>query len=74
VSSTDASWVWILVSTCCSWFLSHRSCDVNWFYKQSAITLAFLFGWYGIPTGPGTVVGAFGLSFTLVSGSNVALA
>jgi hypothetical protein len=60
VSSTDASRAWTLGSTCHSQFLSHRSWDVSWFSKQSAITLAFSFRWYLIPKGPWTVVGVFG--------------
>jgi hypothetical protein len=40
VSSTDARAL-TLVSTCRSWFSSHRSWDVNWFSKQSAIMLAW---------------------------------
>jgi hypothetical protein len=47
---------------CRLWFLSHMSWDVNWFSKQSAVTLTFSFGWYVIPKGPWTVVGAFGPS------------
>jgi hypothetical protein len=35
---------------------------VNWFSKQSAVMLAFLFVWYVIPKGPWTVVDAFGPS------------
>jgi hypothetical protein len=45
-----------------SWFSSHSSWDVKWVSKQSAITLAFSFGWCVIPKGPWTVVGAFGPS------------
>jgi hypothetical protein len=51
VSSTDVSRAWTLVSSCRSWFSSHRSWDANWFCKQSAIALAPLFGWYVIPKG-----------------------
>jgi hypothetical protein len=58
--STDASRAWTVVSTCPSWFWSHRTRDVNWFSKQSAIALAFSFGWYVIPEGPRIAVGAFG--------------
>jgi hypothetical protein len=60
VPSTDASRTWFLVSTCHSWFLSQKSWDVNRFFKQSTITLAFSFGWYVISKGPWIVVGAFG--------------
>jgi hypothetical protein len=49
-----------LVSTCCSWFSSHRSWDVNWFSKQSTVALAYPFRWYVIPRGPWRVAGAFG--------------
>jgi hypothetical protein len=62
VLSTDASRDWTLVSTCRSWFLSHRSWDVNWFSKLSAVMLAFSFRWYVVSNGPCTVVGAFGSS------------
>jgi hypothetical protein len=37
VASTGVTRAWTLASTCCSWFSSHRSWDVNWFPKQSAI-------------------------------------
>jgi hypothetical protein len=60
VSSTYASRAWTLVSTHRSWFSSRRSWEVNWFSKQSAIALAFLFGWYVICIGPRTAIGAFG--------------
>jgi hypothetical protein len=38
-----------VVFTCRTCFSSHRSSDVNWFSKQSTITLAFSSGWYAIP-------------------------
>jgi hypothetical protein len=43
-------------------FVTHRSWDVNWFPKQSAIALAFLFGLIVIPKELWTAVGAFGSS------------
>jgi hypothetical protein len=57
VSSTDERRAWALVSTCHAWCSWHRSWDVNWFSKQSAVPLAFSFMWYVIPKGPWTVVG-----------------
>jgi hypothetical protein len=45
-----------------AWFLSQKSWYVNWFSKQSAITLTFSFGWYVIPKGPWIAAGAFGPS------------
>jgi hypothetical protein len=60
VSSTDASRGWTLVSTHRSWFSSHRSWDVKWFSKQSAVMLAFSFRWYVILEGPWRATGAFG--------------
>jgi hypothetical protein len=62
VAYMDASRAWTVVSICRSWFSSHRSWDVNWFSRQSAITLAFSFRWYVILRGPGTAVGTFGPS------------
>jgi hypothetical protein len=61
---TDASRALTVVSTCRAWFSSHRSWDVNWFSKQSAITLVFSFWfvWYVILKGPWITVGAFGPS------------
>jgi hypothetical protein len=43
--STVSSKAWTLVSTRRLWFLSHGSCDVNCFSKQSAIALALSNGW-----------------------------
>jgi hypothetical protein len=64
VSSTDASSSWTVLPTSRSWLLLHRSWDANWFSKQSASTLAFSFGWYVIPKGPWSGLGAFGPSLT----------
>jgi hypothetical protein len=58
VSSTDTSRSWTLVATGHSCFSSHRSWDANWFCKQYAIALAFLFWWYVIPKASWTTVDA----------------
>jgi hypothetical protein len=63
VSSADASRAWTLVSIYCSWFLSHRSWDLNWFSKQSTVVLAFWFRCYVIPKGPS--VHPFSWDFTI---------
>jgi hypothetical protein len=62
VSSTNASRAWIPRLNCRSWLLSLRSWDVNWFSKQSAITLAFSFEWFVILKGKWIAVAAFGPS------------
>jgi len=60
-SSRARTWT----STCHSWFSSHRLCGVNWFSRQSAVTLAFS-NWRNLRTkGPWIVVGAFGLSLSI---------
>jgi hypothetical protein len=60
--STASSRAWTLASTRLSWFSSHRLCGVNWFSKQSAITLALSIGRYLRPKGPWMAVGALGPS------------
>jgi hypothetical protein len=47
-----SSRAWTLASTHHSWFLSHRSCCVNWIFKQSTIALAFSNGWNLRPEAP----------------------
>jgi hypothetical protein len=42
--SAASSRSWTLASTRCSWFSSHKSCGVNWCFKQSAIYLLLCSG------------------------------
>jgi hypothetical protein len=59
---TASSRAWTLAFTRRSCFSSHKSCCVNWFSKQSAITLAFSDEWNLRPEGPRIAVGALGPS------------
>jgi hypothetical protein len=59
---TDSSSAWTLASTQRSRYLSHKSWCVNWFFKQSAVALAFSGGWNIRPEGPWIIIGVLGSS------------